>query len=259
MHSLQTLLSASHLYAVIYKKAYEILDELGDDVQDADTRWPLFYRATVLQAMAAISFYATGFPPTPQCNISPTSIPRTLLRKRNDDHTVKYFLLDVDQVVFLGQSVSAPKAEQSPNKIASGTPARLKFTGFLGGQGTDMKSGEPPSKMRKTADNRAAEEAADKGEVSLLQLSPSCGCFSSPNQHHTYDMRHQRRVCPCSSFQPLASAACARDRPVDAIAGWMVGYCQQLPFQTPGHPIPPLDDVAKHCESDLVPRLRPEI
>ena len=37
--------------------------------------------------------------------------------ERNDDHTVKYFLLDVDQVVFLGQSVSAPKAEQSPNKI----------------------------------------------------------------------------------------------------------------------------------------------
>ncbi|KAJ7658456.1 hypothetical protein B0H17DRAFT_1213203 [Mycena rosella] len=85
--------------------------------------------------------------------------------ERNDDHTVKHFLLDVDQVVFLGQSASAPKDERSPNKIASGTPARLKFTGFLGSQGTDIKSGEPPSKKRKTADDRTVEEAADKGEV----------------------------------------------------------------------------------------------
>ncbi|KAJ7708260.1 hypothetical protein B0H17DRAFT_1125027 [Mycena rosella] len=89
--------------------------------------------------------------------------------ERNNDHTVKHFLLDVDQVVFLGQSTSAPKAEQSPNKIASGTPARLKFTGFLGSQGTDMKSGEPPSKKRKTVDDRAAEEAADKGEGTSTQ------------------------------------------------------------------------------------------
>lgn len=40
--------------------------------------------------------------------------------ERNDDNTVKHFLIDVDQVVFLGQqpgSVSAPKAERSPNKI----------------------------------------------------------------------------------------------------------------------------------------------
>ncbi|KAJ7917782.1 hypothetical protein B0H13DRAFT_2321992 [Mycena leptocephala] len=87
--------------------------------------------------------------------------------ERDDDHAVKHFLLDVDQVVFLGQqphSASAPKAEQSPNKIVSGTPARLKFTGFMGSQGTDMKSGEPATKKRKTADDRAAEEANDKGE-----------------------------------------------------------------------------------------------
>ncbi|KAJ7828160.1 hypothetical protein B0H14DRAFT_3466537 [Mycena olivaceomarginata] len=46
--------------------------------------------------------------------------------ERDDDHTVKHFLIDVDQVVFLGQrphSASAPKAEQSSNKIVSGTPA----------------------------------------------------------------------------------------------------------------------------------------
>ncbi|KAJ7934409.1 hypothetical protein B0H13DRAFT_2305834 [Mycena leptocephala] len=82
--------------------------------------------------------------------------------ERNDE---KHFLLDVDQVVFLGQQPhSAPKAEHSPNKITSGTPARLKFTGFLGSQGTDTKSWEPSSKKRKTADDRAAEEANDKGE-----------------------------------------------------------------------------------------------
>ncbi|KAJ7930211.1 hypothetical protein B0H13DRAFT_1859046 [Mycena leptocephala] len=91
--------------------------------------------------------------------------------ERNDE---KHFLLDVDQVVFLGQQPhSAPKAEHSPNKITSGTPARLKFTGFLGSQGTDTKSGEPSSKKRKTADDRAAEEANDKGEGTSSRSSPS--------------------------------------------------------------------------------------
>jgi hypothetical protein len=43
-------------------------------------------------------------------------------------------------------------------------PAHLKFTGFMGSQGTDMKSGEPATKKRKTADDHAAEEVNDKGE-----------------------------------------------------------------------------------------------
>lgn len=45
--------------------------------------------------------------------------------ERDDDYTVKHFLLDIDQVVFLGQqlhSASAPKAEQSPNKIGKLKP-----------------------------------------------------------------------------------------------------------------------------------------
>ncbi|KAJ7817470.1 hypothetical protein B0H14DRAFT_2602060 [Mycena olivaceomarginata] len=50
----------------------------------------------------------------------------------------------------------------TPDFTVSGTPAHLKFTGFFTGffesQGTDMKSGEPSSKKRKTADDRAAEE-----------------------------------------------------------------------------------------------------
>lgn len=48
--------------------------------------------------------------------------------------------------------------------VNTGTPARLKFTGFFGSQ--DSKdSGEPNPKKRKTADDRAAEEASeDKGE-----------------------------------------------------------------------------------------------
>ncbi|KAJ7447432.1 hypothetical protein FB451DRAFT_941263, partial [Mycena latifolia] len=38
MESLQTMLTAAHPYAAIYKQAYEILDELGDEVQDAEVR-----------------------------------------------------------------------------------------------------------------------------------------------------------------------------------------------------------------------------
>ncbi|KAJ7169785.1 hypothetical protein C8R46DRAFT_1217449 [Mycena filopes] len=85
--------------------------------------------------------------------------------ERNDDKTVKHFIVDVDTVVFLGQpGPTAPKAEESPTKISQGTPASLKFTGFFGSQGS---TDEPASKKRKTADDRAAEEAQDdKGEGS---------------------------------------------------------------------------------------------
>ncbi|KAJ7724351.1 hypothetical protein B0H14DRAFT_2641569 [Mycena olivaceomarginata] len=66
----------------------------------------------------------------------------------NDDKTVKYFLIDVETVTFLGQASGAtvPRAEESPTKITDGTPAKLKFTGFFGGDGCPAKGGEPPSK-----------------------------------------------------------------------------------------------------------------
>ncbi|KAJ7829705.1 hypothetical protein B0H13DRAFT_2372415 [Mycena leptocephala] len=38
MQSLQTMLTASHVYAPIYKQAYEILEDLGNDVDDAEIR-----------------------------------------------------------------------------------------------------------------------------------------------------------------------------------------------------------------------------
>ncbi|KAJ7233377.1 hypothetical protein C8J57DRAFT_1532514 [Mycena rebaudengoi] len=85
--------------------------------------------------------------------------------ERNDDKMVKHFIVDVDTVTFHGGS-TAPKAEQSPAKIVNGTPARLKFTGFFGSQGSDTHSDEPAQKKRKTADDRAQEEANDKGEGS---------------------------------------------------------------------------------------------
>ncbi|KAJ7798946.1 hypothetical protein B0H14DRAFT_2617510 [Mycena olivaceomarginata] len=82
--------------------------------------------------------------------------------ERNEDKTVKHFIIDVDTVTFVGQpGSSAPKAEESPNKISQGTPARLKFTGFFGSQGS---ADQPPSKKRKTADDRAAEEAQEDKE-----------------------------------------------------------------------------------------------
>jgi hypothetical protein len=37
--------------------------------------------------------------------------------ERDEDHTVKHFLIDVDQVAFLGQQSAPPKAKQSPTKI----------------------------------------------------------------------------------------------------------------------------------------------
>ncbi|KAJ7938057.1 hypothetical protein B0H13DRAFT_2302152 [Mycena leptocephala] len=76
--------------------------------------------------------------------------------ERNDDRTVKHFIVDLEKVTFLGQSATAPRAEESPKKIVNtGTPARLKFTGFFGGQETESKSEGPSSKKRKTADDRA--------------------------------------------------------------------------------------------------------
>ncbi|KAJ7266159.1 hypothetical protein C8J57DRAFT_1511087 [Mycena rebaudengoi] len=88
--------------------------------------------------------------------------------ERNEDKTVKHFIMDVDTVTFLGQpaGAAAPKAEESPKKIATGTPAQLKFTGFFGSQGSNAQSEEPSSKKRKTSDDRAVEEALDKGEGS---------------------------------------------------------------------------------------------
>ncbi|KAJ6514152.1 hypothetical protein DFH09DRAFT_1333102 [Mycena vulgaris] len=87
--------------------------------------------------------------------------------ERNEDRTVKYFIVDLEKVTFLGQAPVAPKAEESPTKrvtVNNGTPARLKFTGFFGSQESNSNSGEPSSKKRKTADDRALEESEDKGE-----------------------------------------------------------------------------------------------
>ncbi|KAJ7936365.1 hypothetical protein B0H13DRAFT_1853429 [Mycena leptocephala] len=99
---------------------------------------------------------------------------------RNEDRTVKHFLIYVDPVVFLGQqwhSTTAPRAEE-----ISGTPARLKFTGFLGSQGTEMKSGEPNSKKRKTADDCAAEEANEKGIQMRAKMRKSRGSKATGDQ-----------------------------------------------------------------------------
>jgi hypothetical protein len=107
--------------------------------------------------------------------------------ERNDDRTVKYFIVDLEKVTFISQGPAAPKAEESPTKpsayiissspsqrelstssVNSGTPARLKFTGFFRSQepNPDAKSDGPASKKRKTADDLALEESGDKGEGS---------------------------------------------------------------------------------------------
>ncbi|KAF7366803.1 hypothetical protein MSAN_00938600 [Mycena sanguinolenta] len=87
--------------------------------------------------------------------------------ERNDDRTVNRFIVDLEKVTFLGTAASGvPKAEESPTKmINNGTPARLKFTGFFANH-SDTKEGEPSTKKRKTADDRALEESQeiDKGE-----------------------------------------------------------------------------------------------
>ncbi|KAJ6521635.1 hypothetical protein DFH09DRAFT_1424712 [Mycena vulgaris] len=74
--------------------------------------------------------------------------------ERNEDRTVKYFIIDLEKVTFLG-----------PNSVLNtGTPARLKFTGFFGNLGSDTKKEEVRNKKRKMADDRAHEEAEDTGE-----------------------------------------------------------------------------------------------
>ncbi|KAJ7442090.1 hypothetical protein B0H11DRAFT_1932592 [Mycena galericulata] len=87
--------------------------------------------------------------------------------ERDEERTVKHFIVDLEKVTFLGQAPAAPKVEQSPTKLVNtGTPPRLTFTGFYGSQGTDMTSGEPSSKKRRISDDRALEESEDKGEGS---------------------------------------------------------------------------------------------
>ncbi|KAJ7811490.1 hypothetical protein B0H14DRAFT_2606530 [Mycena olivaceomarginata] len=89
--------------------------------------------------------------------------------EHNDDKTVKYFLIDVETVTFLGQASGAtvPRAEENPTKITDGTPAKLKFTGFFSGDGSPAKGGEPPSKKRKTvADEEAPADAKGEGSSS---------------------------------------------------------------------------------------------
>ncbi|KAJ7246825.1 hypothetical protein B0H12DRAFT_1235448 [Mycena haematopus] len=75
------------------------------------------------------------------------------------------------KLFFLANNLSQRRAEfiDFNNASASGTPACLKFTGFIGSQGVDMKSDEPSSKKRKTADDRAVEEVDDKGEGTSTQ------------------------------------------------------------------------------------------
>ncbi|KAJ7839442.1 hypothetical protein B0H14DRAFT_3697888 [Mycena olivaceomarginata] len=82
--------------------------------------------------------------------------------ERNDDRAVKHFIVDLEKVTFV---------------VNNGTPARLKFTGFFGSQGSDSEKGAPPSKKRKTTNDRAVAESVpqDKGE------GPSSGCHSKHN------------------------------------------------------------------------------
>ncbi|KAJ6543003.1 hypothetical protein B0H19DRAFT_1239177 [Mycena capillaripes] len=90
--------------------------------------------------------------------------------ERNDDKSEQHFVIDIDNVTFLGPQggSTAPKAEESPTKIAQVTPARLKFTGF-GSQGSSWE--EPAQKKRKTTDDRTLEEADAKGEGPLTGRS----------------------------------------------------------------------------------------
>lgn len=39
--------------------------------------------------------------------------------ERNDDRTVKHFIIDLEKVTFLGQAATAPRAEESPKKIST--------------------------------------------------------------------------------------------------------------------------------------------
>ncbi|KAK7021650.1 hypothetical protein R3P38DRAFT_2443335, partial [Favolaschia claudopus] len=83
----------------------------------------------------------------------------------NDDRSVKHFIVDIEKVTFLGNASStAPKAEESPTKIVNtGTPARLKFTGFFGDQASgSTNTSEPNPKKRKL--DQHTNEPQDKGE-----------------------------------------------------------------------------------------------
>ncbi|KAJ6522257.1 hypothetical protein B0H19DRAFT_1086174 [Mycena capillaripes] len=75
--------------------------------------------------------------------------------ERNDDKTVKQFVIDIDNVTFFGpqggSTTPMAEPEESLNKI-----------GFFGSQGSSWE--EPAQKKLKTADDRALEEADDKGE-----------------------------------------------------------------------------------------------
>ncbi|KAJ7759679.1 hypothetical protein B0H14DRAFT_2634385 [Mycena olivaceomarginata] len=73
--------------------------------------------------------------------------------ERNDNKTVKHFIVDIESVTFLGQL-----AGSTASKATQGTLARLKSTGFFGSQGSDTTSEEPAPKKRKTADDHALEE-----------------------------------------------------------------------------------------------------
>ncbi|KAK6980547.1 hypothetical protein R3P38DRAFT_3334211 [Favolaschia claudopus] len=80
----------------------------------------------------------------------------------NDDRSVKHFIVDIEKVSFLGNASStAPKAEE----INTGTPARLKFTGFFGDQAPiSTNTSEPNPKKRKL--DQHANEPQDNGRRS---------------------------------------------------------------------------------------------
>ncbi|KAJ7827973.1 hypothetical protein B0H14DRAFT_3719737 [Mycena olivaceomarginata] len=103
----------------------------------------------------------------------PPRMPRTGKSRAQQCQT-----LHLEKVTFVGSTSRAPKAEKSPTKMMNnGTPARLKFTGFFGSQGSDSEEGAPPSKKRKTTEGCAIAESVpqDKGE------GPSSGRRSKHN------------------------------------------------------------------------------
>ncbi|KAJ7143020.1 hypothetical protein C8R44DRAFT_866268 [Mycena epipterygia] len=51
--------------------------------------------------------------------VSVTGFLDSIERNEDDDETIKYFIITIDQVVFLGQSASTPKADQSPTKLGN--------------------------------------------------------------------------------------------------------------------------------------------
>ncbi|KAK7034926.1 hypothetical protein R3P38DRAFT_2518738, partial [Favolaschia claudopus] len=83
----------------------------------------------------------------------------------NDDRSVKHFIVDIEKVTLLGNASStAPKVEESSTRIVNtGTPARLKFTGFFGDQASgSTNTSEPNPKKRKL--DQHTNEPQDKGE-----------------------------------------------------------------------------------------------